>query len=174
MRDVSDDRWNEILTSLLCTKTKASFANLPSRLLQRRQPAARWRLVTCESLGCHGDKYCKEMKCITNRLQKHLACVLHWSVKVKHFPAYILVCRPTMLQRSVPYLGDFPPYGRSSWTLRHFSAEMSRPKDRSVRAYGSNHLSTRTEMSQCRHRYWTGAEMSRIRTVLCPMCLKAR
>ena len=30
------------------------------------------------------------------------------------FPAYALFCRPTMLQRSVPYLGD------CNWTLQHY------------------------------------------------------
>jgi len=38
--------FGQYFTIILCTKTKAPFANLPRRLLERRQPADRCRLAT--------------------------------------------------------------------------------------------------------------------------------
>jgi len=140
--------------SLFFTKTKA-LANLPRRLLQRRQPAARWRLATSVSHYAGATTNTTKRWNALLGCRKHLACVLHRSVKVKHtFQRMYYFVGYTMLQWSVPYLGEFPPYGRNSWTLRHYSAEMSRPMVRTVSALGpkcldaevSGHFGTSTEL----------------------------
>ena len=66
----------------------------------------------------------------------------------------------TVLQQSVPYQLSSATFQHTVAVAGHFgiSAEMSRPKDRNVQAYGPNCLGTRTEMSQCRN-------------VLVPKCL---
>jgi len=85
VRDISDERWNGILTfGLRCVQRqelilqicKADYFkdNNHSQVMTRDKH---------ESLCRRDNKYYKEMKCVTG-LQKHLDCVWHRSVKVKH------------------------------------------------------------------------------------------
>jgi len=160
---------------VLCTNTKASFADLPRRLLQRQQPAARWRLATIGSreslnnsrrpnygVSCGNvrwwadyslcrcdDKYYKDMKCIT-------ALSFHHFIGLQCFSGQFPIS--ATFHRTVAIAGHFGT-----------SAEMSRPNDHSVRAYGPNCLTAlgpkclSAKMSWCRSvlgHLGTGAEVS--------------
>ena len=159
--------------SSLCTKTRAYFANLQSRLLQRQQLQP----------GDDSRQAWVTMPARQQILQRDEMC--YWAAKTSGlcmtpigksktlFPAYVLFRRPTMLQQSVPYFGKFPPYCRSSWTLRYQCQNVQAQGLKSL-GHGLDCLGTRTEMSWCqtvlRH-FGTGAEVSCVRIVMGPMCL---
>jgi len=125
--------------------------------------------------SCRPTNSVKALKAVSV-LQKTLG-LYYISVKVQAFHhMYHFISLPkmifvfSMLQQSVPYLSDFPPYGRNSWTLWH--------RCRNVQAQGPKCLGLWFELSQHWDRNFsvpkcldakvssgTGAELSWVRCV---------
>ena len=108
---------------------------------------------------------------------KNFRPILHISVKVQAFhhmyhfiglPKMIFVF--SMLQRSVPYLSDFPPYGRNSWTLWHRcrNVQAQGPKCPGLWSELSQHWDRNFSVPKCldaKVSSGTGAELSWVRCV---------
>jgi len=102
-------------------------------------------LLSFLQAGCPSCRPTNSVKAL-----KALYIILYRSVKLKHSFQHMyhfvgLRC----------FSGQFPisaTFHHAVTVAGHFrtSAEVPRPKDRSVQAYGLNYLSTRTEMSWCR------------------------